>query len=381
VLTDELKHALGVVALAGAPGVLPGVAPNTEGEALRRITQSLGVAAALTLALAGAGTGVASAATHAAPTTKAQWQAAIAHVAGPGTGCYQASYPSLQWHAVKCVTAPQVPLAPGPATSTHRGPLAVVGDGNDYSATVTGLISQATGTFTKVSSNITEKGEPGGSGAKVANAFSLQLNSQFFASPKCSGSGDPANCLGWQQFVYTYQNKTSGYVFMQYWLINYDATCPSGWFTFSEDCYTNSASAKVSVVTAKQLASVKLVATAKSGGNDGSSLSVGSGQATLVTGKDTKVDLAAFWNTTEWGVFGDGGGSEAVFGANTSLEALTALTATSSGAPTCVKEGFTGETSNLKLASTPALGSEPSPTMGSRQTNGSTGTASCAVAS
>jgi len=108
-------------------------------------------------------------------------------------------------------------------------------------------------------------------------------------------------------------------------------------------------------------------------------LSVGSGSATSVTNSDSEIDLAANWNTTEWGVFGDAGGGEAYFGTNTSLEAETALTTTSSGAPTCVKEGFTGETNNLKLAHTPALGSESSPTMASTQTNGSTGTASCAT--
>ena len=43
--------------------------------------------------------------------------------------------------------------------------------------------------------------------------------------------------------------------------------------------------------------------------------------------------------------------------------------------------GHTAETNNLKLAHTPALGSEPSPTMASKQTNGTSGTASCAVAS
>jgi hypothetical protein len=59
---------------------------------------------------------------------------------------------------------------------------------------------------------------------------------------------------------------------------------------------------------------------------------------------------------------------------------VTTLTVTSSSAPTCVKEGFTGETNNLKLAATPALGSESSPTLASKQTDGTAGTASCAVA-
>jgi hypothetical protein len=337
---------------------------------LRRITRSLGVLAGLALA-AGLSVAPASAATHPAVGTKAQWQAAIAHVRQPGTGCYHASYPALTWHAVQCVAAPKLPVVP-----------AAIGDGADYSAKVTGLISKAVGTFTNVSSNISEKGKVGNEGKEVANGFSLQLNTQFFSgSPACAGAKKPAKCLAWQQFVYTYQNKTKSYVFMQYWLIDYAATCPSGWFTYSTDCYTNSKSAAVPTLTAKDLATLQLSGSAAAGGNDAVSLTVGSGSATTVTNKDTKIDLAAAWNTTEWGVFGDGGGGEAYFGANNSLTAQTALTATSSGAPSCIKAGYTGETNNLKLAHTPALGSEPSPTMASKQTDGTAGTASCATAS
>jgi hypothetical protein len=133
-------------------------------------------------------------------------------------------------------------------------------------------------------------------------------------------------------------------------------------------------------LTAKQLAKVKLVGSATSGGNDEVSLTIGTGQATLVTNPDSVVDLASYWNTTEWGVFGDGGGGEAFFNANTTLEARTVLKATSSSAPACVSEGFTGETNNLTLTATPALGSKTSPTMASEQTDGTAGTASCAVA-
>ena len=311
----------------------------------------------------------------------AQWQAAISRVQQQGTGCYQASYPSLSWHAVACVAAPTTPFVPAQshAAAAHAAPQ-TVGDGTDYSAVVSGLLTKATGTFANVSSNISEKGSNGGS-SQVANSFSLQLNSQFFTgSPACSRSGNPANCQAWQQFVYTYGSGGVGDVFMQYWLIDYNATCPSGWFTYSEDCYTNSSATEVSDITAAQLATVHLTASAASGGNDGVSLSVGSGQAVSVTGKDTKVGLASFWNTTEWGVYGNGGGSAANFGSSNTLEAQTALTSSGSGAPSCVKEGFTGETNNLKLAATPALGSESSPTMASEQTNGTSGTASCAVA-
>lgn len=309
----------------------------------------------------------------------------------PGTGCFSASHPALQWHAVKCVTAPARPLAP----ATHGGPATghgglTVGNGLDYSADeASGLISKATGTFEDVSSDISEKGQIGGTGAKITNALTLQLNSEFFTgSPACSGSSDAPDCEAWQQFVYGYDYCTSGSasvscIFMQYWLINYDATCPSGWYTYtvgsSTDCYTNSSAAEVSTVTAKDLGSVSFYGSAVKGGKDGVSLSVGSGKATLVTGPDSKIDLARAWYTTEWGVFGDAGGGEAYFGASNTLEAQIVLKATSSAAPKCLKEGFTGETNNLKLAATPALGSVSSPTMASKQTDGTTGTASCAV--
>jgi hypothetical protein len=324
------------------------------------------------LAAASLSMGTASAATQGSVGTKAQWRAALAHVAAPGSGCYHASYPALRWQAAKCTVAPDIRLAPKP----------VVGDGNDYSAVVTGLISQATGTFTNVSPGITERGKVGGVRANRANAFSLQLNSQFFTgSPECAGASDPSSCQAWQQFVYTYQEKT-GFIFMQYWLIDYAATCPKGWFTYSTDCYSNSPSAQLpgGYITAADLAGTQMVASASSS-TDGVSLSDNGGQATMVTNRDSKVDLSQFWNTTEWGVFGDGGGTQALFNTGASLEAVTALTATSHAAPTCVVEGFTGETNNLKLAKTPSIGHQPSPTMASQQNQSNPGRSSCAKAS
>ena len=302
--------------------------------------------------------GVRTADTRTSPRfTKADWQHAIARLGAPGRGCYRASYPMLQWHASRCVTAARIPLAPAPLPRPARqaGP-ATVGNGTDYSAQVPGLISQATGTFHNVSPSVTEQGYVGGAGPLTTNAFSLQLNSQFFAgSPACHASGNPSGCQAWQQFVYTYEGCSGGVscIFMQYWLINYDASCPSGWFTYGQDCYTNSNAAAVSGLSASQLATVALSGSAASGGNDGVSLSVGSGQATSVTNSDSKVDLAAHWNTTEWGVYGDAGGSEAYFGANTTLEAQTTLATNTMLPPTCLPEGFTGETNNLNLTSTP----------------------------
>jgi hypothetical protein len=353
---------------------------------LRRIKQCLGVLALMALAAGSVSIGPASAATQGSGRTKAQWQAAIAHVREPGTGCYHASYPALQWHAVKCTVAPKWPDAPAlPSGSARRAVPATVGGGNgaDYSAVVSGLISQATGSFQDVSPGITETGQVNNQGSQVPNAFSLQLNSEpFLSPPACSGSLNPSICQGWQQFLYDYKNGT-GNVYMQYWLVSYDAVCPSNWtptVLAPGDCYRNSKSTPVTPLTAGELATVQLSGRAASGGDDGVLLSVGSGQAVLVTYSDSVLGLAAVWNTTEWGVYGDGGGGVANFGAGTTLEAQTAITTTSSQAPACSNQGFTGETNNLSLTSTPALGSEPLPTMASMQTNGTTGTPSCAQA-
>lgn len=354
---------------------------------MKRTKLGVGVLAATALAVASLAAGSAMAATQpahhtVAPHAKAAWQAGIEHASKPGRGCYSTSYPSTTWHDAKCVTAPKVPLVPKPPTGPagHAGP-DTVGNTTDYSAKVSGQISQATGTFSNVSSGITESGPTDDQGSDIANDFSLQLNTQFFSSsPACSGSSDPSNCQAWQQFVYSYDNTSTSYLYMQYWLINYGATCPSGWIAYGSDCYTNSNAADVGTLTASQLGSVQFSGAATSGGNDSVTMSVGSGQATTVTASDSEIDLASSWNTTEWGVFGNGGGGEANFGSNASLEAVTTLTASSgSSAPTCVSGGYTGETNNLTLTATPSLGSESSPTMASEQTDGTVGTANCAT--
>jgi hypothetical protein len=357
---------------------------------LRRIKRSLAVFVATAFVVTGLSAWSASAAiqpihTRASaqpvPSTMAAWQKDIANVRQPGRGCFHASYPALAWHAVKCAAAPKVPvpMAPAPASGSarHAGPATVGGKGGDYRFKVSGLITQATGSFVSVTSDSTESGLVANEGKPYRNAFTLQLNTQMFSgSPACSGASHPSDCQAWQQFVYAYGNRastiTTTTIYMQYWLINYDATCPSGWFPFSGDCYIDSTRAPVGTLTVSDLASVQLSGSASWDGNDAVSLMTGSGDATSVTSSDSMLDLAAYWNTTQWGVFGDGGGGEAKFSANTELEPLTAL-AGSIGSPSCTfGTSFTGESNNLNLGATPAV-SELTPTMASVQTNATAG--------
>ena len=317
------------------------------------------------------------------PTAQAQWQGEIANLPTPGHGCYHASYPALQWQATACLVAPNIPFAPHLPT---QGVPAVVGNGHDYAAQVTGTLSKATGTFTHVTTGITEKGKVGNAGNNLANAFSLQLNSEFFSDPPaCSGAAVPSECLGWQQFVYAFHySGNTNMVFMQYWLLYYDTTCPVGWHTDLSGrytfCYVNSPATSYGSLPADTLGQTTFVGQAASGGNDTVTLSSPSG-ASSASNSDSMLDLSAFWNATEWGVFGDAGGTEAKFGANSKLEPVTTLQGTSSSAPTCVSEGFTAETNNLSLTKTKALASESLPTMAATETNGVLKTPSCQVAS
>ena len=301
------------------------------------VAAALGIAAISTAALA---------ATPGSETDRLQeaWRSAIANTPVPQEGCFTASYPVAAWKPVACVTAPAIPLIPRSGRSLVAAQ--TVGDGNDYSAVVRGLISKSVGSFPATRNLKTETGEG------QANSYSLQLNSQFFAnSPACAGSSDPAKCQGWQQFAYL-----PGFVFMQYWLINYANTCPSGWASYGADCYTNSASVSAPEIVITKLKTVSISATAVSKGIDTLVFSTKT-KAYTTTGKDSVVGLADYWNASEWGIFGPGGGSAAIFNKGASITVNIALSDGSTKAPVCKpKDGTTGETNNLDLGPCTASG-------------------------
>ena len=177
-----------------------------------------------------------------------------------------------------------------------------MGDGNDYAAKITaGLINTTVGTFPTVTGVKKETGLRG------ANDYSLQLNSNFMNTAACKGASNPAKCLDWEQFVYS-----SGYsvAFMQYWLINWNNACPSGWFTYSNDCYTNSNGVTVPDEAISKLKTLKLSGAAKKAGLDTLVMTVGT-HAYSVTGNDSVVDLATAWKESEFNIIGDGDGSAA----------------------------------------------------------------------
>ena len=276
------------------------------------------------------------------------WRATIAQTPLPREGCFKATYPSTAWTQIACKPAPARPYLP---RHGHAG--YTVGNGNDYSAVVSSLISSGAGSFPNVTGVTHETGYN-----NKPNTYSIQLNSEFFKTPVCNGATSPSSCLGWQQFVYS----NSGVAFMQYWLISYGSACPSGgWMAYSGDCYRNSAAVGVPTQVITQLGNLKLTGSAVAGGTDTFVMTTAS-EAYSTTGKDSVVDLAAAWNAAEFNVVGDGGGSSAKFNRGSSVTVQIALKDGSSAAPICKShDGTTGETNNLTLGScTTAGGATPS---------------------
>jgi hypothetical protein len=285
------------------------------------------------------------------------WRQTIRETLPPKAGaCYHATYPSKVWKEVGCVTAPDRPFAQWLPSANKiesmktaaNAQAQTVGDGVDYVAKVSGLISIAVGQFYSISGLTSETGYDG------ANDYSLQLNSNFMSSsPACSGH---SGCLAWEQFVYSSGEKS---LFIQYWLINYDATCPSGWNTYASDCWKNSSAVSVPTIPITELINVDLWGGANSL-YDSILLTTGSYYPTA--GVDsysfntptTVLDLAAGWDEAEFNVFGDGGGSAATFNTGATIGVRVQLNEQGSTqtAPTCVANaGTTGETNNLTLHS------------------------------
>lgn len=212
-----------------------------------------------------------------------------------------------------------------------------VGNGPGFSSQVSTTISWAEGSFPSVS----------GVTSDSSSEFSLQINSnQFSGTALCNGAADPSNCSGWEQFVYS-----PGVAFIQYWLLNYQNTCPPSWYPFEGSCFINGGGVAVPILDpTTDLAQVALIGTATSGG-DSVALSVGG--VIFTSAGDNLVNLSASWNTAEFNIFGNANGSEYSFNTGSSIvvQTLTDSTTPTTDAPTCFGGGFTGETNNLTLVS------------------------------
>jgi len=289
---------------------------------------------ALSLALC---LGAAAQAASASQTSEARlteaWRAAIANTDVPAQGCFTAEYPSTTWTRVACTKAPDRPFLPAHGPSGF-----VVGNGNDYAAETGVPISQATGSFPSI------KGLTGETNEGTPDTYSLQLNSSYYQAPVCDNAQIPSECRAWMQYVYS----NGGGAFMEIWLINYGSNCPPEWGSYFTDCFYNSSQVNIPDQALSALKDIQVSGSTVSGGNDTVKVTA-SKKAYAVTMPDSKIDLAGNWNTAEYNIFGDGGGSEADFNPGTNIKVKVQVKDGTTLAPTCITDGFTLESNNLGL--------------------------------
>jgi hypothetical protein len=120
------------------------------------------------------------------------WRRTLLRTPRPKKGCFAATYPETKWREVQCTTPPNRPYPP------KHGISVTVGSGTDFSAQVTGNLHVLTAEGSFDSATVTNESANG-----IANAYSLQLNTNFFTTTTCSTSPYPAACRGWEQFVYS----------------------------------------------------------------------------------------------------------------------------------------------------------------------------------
>ena len=291
---------------------------------------------------------------------RASWRADIALIEVPADGCFHAAYPNLFWERVPCGAGqPRTHTLP---RKVKEGGTDVVGNGHDYAAGVTGLISQAYGTFPTVTGVKSEKSVGvaifGDGGILGPNEYTLQINTNFTGTTSaCKGH---SGCVVWQQFIYSTDYLAAGEAdaFMQYWLIGWGhSACPAGFGSDGEgDCYGNSKYAKIPDLKIKDLDGEKITGSAVSGGSDNVTFTYG-GDSYSVSGKDSVLDIATVWNEAEFNVVGDAGGSRANFNKGSSVTVNLAVTSGTTAAPSCLENaGSTGETNNLNLGKCTASG-------------------------
>lgn len=271
------------------------------------------------------------------------WRQAIVNVPRPHETCSTATYPDGQWRQVSCEATPDPSIAP----RTVVRPAIVGGQlGNDLTFTAeNGLIEEAEGSFDKVQGVTSEKS------SGVPNAFSLQLNTNAFATKSCSTARYPMSCQGWVQFIY---DSYARQAFIQYWLINYEFSCPAGWASDGGgDCVRNSHAVSTPAVTIANLSQMKLFGYI---GNDWGipyddfvAVQIGN----VLYSEDSGNPIAgarAGWQLFEFNVFGDGGSSEAVFNAGSTIQVRDSILLGTATQFACSDYGTTGESNNLILS-------------------------------
>lgn len=328
------------------------------------------------------------------------WRRKILKVRTPKEeGCFTADYPDAGWREITCKTPPHklyLPRRRGGVRTEQVGGTSRV----DFVPVVTGDMTESEGSFDSVTgvSSECEVQCTGAGGSCPTNPscsgepsdiFSLQLNTntafnaQACNSSSLKGTNPITSCQAWEQFVYGQEGTCSGClegVFIQDWIINYGplgTSCPSPtasaatcsanggvvsgqWCSFqfaSTDpvyCVINGPGAATPPTEAiGSLDQLKLTGDTAGGGMTKDSATFWEGGTPYkATGGNYFSDLGTWWKQSEFNVFGDGGGSEAVFNSGVTIHVRTGVLSGTTSGPDCADTSFTGESNNLTLGNT-----------------------------
>jgi hypothetical protein len=274
------------------------------------------------------------------------WSHSVDRIRPPAVGCFTLSFPSKQWSPVACSTAANL--------HSHT-----IGENNDYMAVVAPrAISSAEGSFPDVVGLRSVDSKNVGRGWSGVNSYSLQLNSQYFATSSC---GTIAHCLGWVQFVY--QNppgKRGGSLYIWDWLVSSTrqklSGCPpkAGWQDYGAYCVQTSH--KSVAVPNQPIALLSKMTLAGMAASDGDSIIFGVGgtkYAVRNAQSDDVADLSAHWQGAEFNVFAPGNAATATFNAGATIVVGLEVQDGVTTAPVCRgNAGTTAETNNLSFVKT-----------------------------
>lgn len=286
-----------------------------------------------------------AAAAAAAKGGRAAWRKDMARNPLPKEGCFRAAYPATAWEEVACTTSPDGPSLPSERPRNglgHQGPGAIVGGGgsNDYMASQNGaIISWSEGSFPIVN-NVTSETD-----SKTGNSddYALQLNTNTFSGvPLCNGR---PGCQGWQQFIYR-----RGKIYIEYWLLNYGSSCPSGWLWYSvQNGSCRIDSINVNTVPDQPITNLGgMILTASAGATDAIHLWLGDGSLYALSAASV-LNLSQGWTQSEFNVFGEGNSSQANFNPGATIVVQTLTSNGVPGSGSYQQKSTTGETNNLTL--------------------------------
>jgi hypothetical protein len=281
------------------------------------------------------------------------WRATISRTPVPGDGCFNASYPLLVWHQVRCVKRAKSEFS----QMQRTGGSAPAGGSDDYMAVTKSLTSNAVGSFPLVRHVTSEYGAYGPGDYVLLISTNSNLN-----TPACAGSSTPTYCVGWEQFAFLNLNREA---FIQYWMLFYNATCPAGWNAGpTGSCWRNSRIVRVPRQALTELPYLSLSATAVLRGLD--TLVMTTRTQAYSTSAPDAVALARGWHGTEFNVVGTSCSTcdpAAYFNAGASLTVKIAVTDGNAQKPTCAANAGTAqETNNLVLGpctAVPGIGGAP----------------------